>query len=223
MKLLNLLYPPRCPFCGGILKEPGVCGQCLKNTTELTATVCRVCGAYPENCHCGNKAFAFRRNVSAFTYEGAPRNLLLRFKQRNRPQLGAFMAKRMYHHIRARLGEAFDAIVFVPQSLRRSMERGYCPAKLLAEDLAKRFDCPCADVLQRIGGVQQKYLSSADRWANAKESYSLKKNACVGGRVLLIDDLFTTGATLNACAELLRKAGAEEVVCATFAITVKKS
>lgn len=223
MNLLNLLYPPRCPFCGGILKEPGVCAQCLKATTELTATVCRVCGAYPENCHCGNRSFAFLRNVSAFTYEGAPRNLLLRFKQRNRPQLGAFMAKRMYYHIRARLGEEFDSIVYVPQSVRRSMERGYCPAKLLAEDLAARFECPCADVLRRIGGVQQKYLSSADRWSNAKESYSLKRNAKINGKVLLIDDLFTTGATLNACAELLREAGAEEVVCATFAITVKKS
>lgn len=223
MKLKDLIYPPRCPFCETIQRDETPCKQCLKNTTELTAIVCPICGAYPEDCHCGLRQFAFRRNVSAFAYAGAPRNMLLRFKQRNRPQLAEFMSRRMYYHIIARLGKEFSCITYVPQTRQSSLKRGYYPSKVLAEALASRLELPCRCVLRRVGNVQQKYLSSEERWANAKENYKLLPNASVAGRVLLIDDLFTTGATLNACAELLREAGAEEVVCATFANAVKKS
>ncbi|MBQ9952935.1 MAG: ComF family protein [Clostridia bacterium] len=223
MKLKDLIYPPRCPFCETIQKDATPCKQCLKNTTELTAIVCPTCGAYPEDCHCGLRQFAFRRNVSAFAYAGAPRNLLLRYKQRNRPQLAEFMSRRMYFHIIARLGTDFSCITYVPQTRQSSIKRGYYPSKVLAEHLAQRLNLPCCDVLRRVGGTQQKYLSSEERWENAKENYALLPKASVSGRVQLIDDLFTTGATLNACADLLRSAGADEVVCATFANAVKKS
>lgn len=223
MKLKDLIYPPRCPFCETIQKDAAPCKSCLKNTTELTAIVCRTCGAYPEDCHCGLRQFAFSRNVSAFAYAGAPRNLLLRYKQRNRPQLAEFMSRRMYYHIMARLGTDFSCVVYVPQTRKSSLKRGYYPTKVLAEAIAARLKLSCCGVLRRVGNMQQKYLSSEERWANAKVSYERIPNASVSGRVLLIDDLFTTGATLNACAELLRAAGAEEVVCATFANAVKKS
>ena len=133
------------------------------------------------------------------------------------------MSRRMYFHIKARLGTDFSCVTYVPQTRKSSIKRGYYPSKVLAEYLALQFNLPCCSVLRRVGGKQQKYLSSAERWANAKENYALLPKASVSGRVLLIDDLFTTGATLNACAELLRSAGAEEVVCATFANAVKKS
>ena len=223
MKLKDLIYPPRCPFCGEIQKEEVPCSSCLKHTKELTAIVCNICGAYPEHCHCGLRKFGFKRNVSAFTYEGAPRNLLLRYKQRGKPQLAAFMSKRMYYHIKARLGEEFSCVTYVPQTHQSSMKRGYHPAKELARQIAERLDLPCKDLLVRVGNKQQKYVSTSDRWANAKQNYAVCRNAKVEGRVLLIDDLFTTGATLNACAELLSSIGAEEVCTATFAITAKKS
>lgn len=223
MKLKDLFYPPRCPFCGVIQKEAIPCKTCLKHTKELTAIVCNICGAYPENCHCGLQRFGFKRNISAFTYEGAPRNLLLRYKQRGKPQLAAFMSRRMYFHIIARLGKDFSCVTYVPQTYRSTIKRGYHPAKELARQIAERLDLPCESFLERIGNAQQKYVSNAERWANAKKNYVLSRGATVSGRVLLIDDLFTTGATLSACAELLRLAGAEEVCTATFAITAKKS
>ncbi len=223
MTLKDLIYLPRCPFCGKVQKETGPCEPCLKNTTELTAIVCRGCGAYPEDCHCGLRSFAFQRNVAAFAYDGAPRNLLLRYKQRHKPQLAEFMSRRMYFHIKARLGEDFNAVAYVPQTYKSSIDRGYYPTRILAEKLADRLGLPCVHLLKRTVGVEQKYLSSADRWTNAKKSYALRRGAKAEGRVLLIDDLLTTGATLSTCAELLREAGAEEVLCATFAVAVKKS
>lgn len=223
MTLKELLYPPRCLFCGKIRPDGMPCEDCLKSAVELTATVCTVCGNYPENCKCSLRSFAFRRNVSCFEYAGGPRTMVLRYKQRYKPQLADFMSRRMYHHLRVRLGEEFDCITFVPQSYRSWVRRGFYPTKELAERLGIRMNLPVRSLLRRVGDSQQKYIRGGDRWANARKNYELLRDAKISGRVLLIDDLFTSGATLNACAELLRQAGAEEVCCCTFAISAKKS
>ncbi len=219
----DLIYPKRCLFCGRLVKEEDVCSACAKHIIELTAEVCPRCGAYFENCMCSHRSFAFVRNVSAFSYEGAPRTMLLRFKQRNRPQLHAFIGRRMYFHIIARLGQDFDWIVYVPQSYQSTRKRGYCPAYLLAKELEGYLNVPILSALKRVGNTQQKYVKNNERWSNAKQNYALRANVVLSGKVLLVDDLFTSGATLNACAELLRQAGADEVYTATFAITAKKS
>lgn len=224
MSLKTLLYPPRCPFCGKIMEREVPCEECLRNATELTATVCNRCGAYPEDCSCGRWIYSFRRNVSCYIYEKSPRNLLLRFKLRNRPQLTRFISNRMYYHIQARLGSDFSCITYVPQHRLKDLSRRYHPTRILAEDLAERLGLECKSTLARKLSRQQKYMKGAmARWNHAKKIYRLRPEVQLSGKVLLIDDLFTTGATLNACAELLKKAGAEEVVCATFAIKVKKS
>ena len=129
----------------------------------------------------------------------------------------------MYYHITARLGNDFDSLVYVPQSYKSFRERGYYPLKLLAKELSKSLGLPVLSPLKRIGNTQQKYVDPNQRWYNAKRNYALHKGAQLQGKVLLIDDLFTSGATLNACAELLRQAGADEVYTATFAIAAKKS
>lgn len=223
MTLKELLYPPRCPFCGKIMPQAVPCEPCLRGATELTAVICHICGADPAHCKCGHRSFAFRRNVSAFVYEKSPRRLLLRFKQRKKPQLAEFMGRRMYHHVKARLGTEFSAVTYVPQTWWKFLRRGYCPAKLLAEQLAERLNLPCVQVLKRVRGKQQKFAVGNDCWINAKKNYTRLPGATVQGSVLLVDDLMTSGATLSTCASLLREAGAEEVFCATFAIAVKKS
>lgn len=223
MSLKSLLYPPRCPFCGKLMEREEPCAECLRNATELTAAVCRRCGAYPEDCSCGQWSYPFTRNVSCYLYEKSPRTALLRFKLRNSPQQVRFIGRRMYFHILARLGKEFSCVTYVPQSFQRTLKRRYNPTKILAEYIAGELGVPCKRTLWRVRGKQQKYLKGNDRWANARKSYKLRRKNVLSGKVLLIDDLFTTGATLSACAALLKEAGAEEVVCATFAINRKKS
>lgn len=223
MTLKDLIFPPSCVFCGKIMDRNKPCEECLKQATELTATVCNRCGAYPEDCSCMGREFFFTRNISCFIYEKSPRNLLLRYKLRYKPQLAKFIARRMYYHIRARLGSDFSMVVYVPQSRRARIRRGFSPTKEFARLIAKYLGVECCCPLRRVGSLQQKYVASGERWANAKRNYTLLPGKQVHGRVLLVDDLFTTGATLNACAELLKLAGAEEVVCGTFAIKAKKS
>lgn len=149
--------------------------------------------------------------------------MLLRMKARKVPQLSVFMANRMYHHIRGRNLPPFSAITYVPQSAKKDYERGYAPTKLLAEELAERLELPLIAPLVRVGDRQQKHLTAAERRANAAANYRLHRNASAEGKVLLVDDLFTTGSTLDACAALLKTAGAEEVYTATFCIASKKS
>ncbi len=223
MNWRKLLYPPRCPFCGRVQEDENPCAQCMKQTQELTGAVCKFCGNLLEDCSCSGRVFAFVRNVSAFAYEGAPRTLLLRFKQRGQPQLASFMAQRMARQVEGRLHQNFSFITYVPSARTARWKRGYCPAQLLAEALSRRLKIPCKAVLYRKGGKQQKYLTAEERWENAKNSFAMKEKSPVEGTILLVDDLMTTGATLHSCASLLRSSGAKQVFAVTFAHTTKKS
>lgn len=221
MNLHTLLYPPRCPFCGEINKDGLPCDTCLKEAVELTEKVCSVCGAYPENCVCRKNRYAFTRNVSAYYYDGPARHLLLRFKgSGKRPQLADFMVRRMLRQIEGRLaGHNFAAVAFMPSSTYRNLTRGFAPAHLLAEGLAEKLDLPLINPLKRrLFSRQQKAFSSAARWEHARKLYRLRRDVTLSGEILLVDDLFTTGASLSTCAALLRKAGADRVFTVTFAI-----
>ena len=137
MNLKSLFYPHRCPFCGRIRSEKGTCLRCLKSTVELSGLICERCGALPEFCKCSAQSYSFKRNISAFTYEGGARSMLLRMKERTKPQLAVFMANRMYYHIRGRYDVSrFSAITYVPQSKKKEFSRGYAPTRLLAEELS---------------------------------------------------------------------------------------
>ncbi len=223
MTFKDLIYLPHCPFCWSLQFTHTPCAACMEKLTELSDVICRKCGAPPAKCNCTNRLVSYTRNISAFTYEYGPRQLLLRYKEGQKPQLSAFMSHRMYFHILARYGRNFSAITYVPQSRQSMLRRGYCPAQLLAEELARQLDLPLISLLQRVGNREQKELKGNARWQNARQNFDLLPGAAVAGKVLLIDDLITTGATLHACAQLLKRAGAKEVFTATFCIAVKNS
>ncbi len=220
----TLLFPPRCPFCGKVGKREEPCKRCKASARELTGEVCKSCGVLPEDCFCRPlKPFAFERNISAFYYAGGARTLVLRYKERSSPQLAPFMAKRMLRQIEGRLEGDFSAITFVPNTMRATLKRGYSPTRLLAQELSVMLDVPMVEGLARNHAPQQKYQkNSAARWKSAKENYLLQKGATFFGNVLLVDDVTTTGASLDACAALLKKAGAERVYAVTFAASAKK-
>lgn len=219
MKWRELIYPARCPFCGKAMKREEPCEICRESAIELTGEVCGVCGVLPRDCFCRPlQPFTFERNISSFYYVGGGRTLVLRYKERNRPQLAEFMAKRMFRQIEGRLEGPFSALVPVPNTVPATLRRGYSPTELLGDELSRMLQIPMKQVLLRRGMVQQKNQKSrADRWKNAEKNYALRKGASLSGNVLLVDDIVTTGATLEQCAALLKEAGAEKVFCITFA------
>ena len=205
-KILDLLYPPRCAFCRRFLtdEENGVCRFCKK----------RYNGARIER-----ELEHIGACVAAFRYEGVVRDSLLRYKFHGVTAYGAVYAEYLAKCI-DETGISCDSITCVPLSRRRLRQRGYDQARILAEETAKRLGLPCERLLEkRVDTRPQSGIGDAQkRKSNAKGVYACCAPEKLGGRrVLLIDDIVTTGATLSECALTLKKAGCAEVFAAAAA------
>ena len=198
--LLDLLYPPRCAFCHDFLETSGD-GLCAHCRTGL-----------PFAQNGGRQRFSFvRACVSPLNYEGDVRASLLRYKFGGATGYAKVYGRLVAGTVRAELAGEYDLVTWVPLSRRRLRERGYDQARLLARSTAKELGLPLTPTLSGTG-------DAAKRRANIAGAYRMKTGADVTGkRILLMDDIVTTGATLSECARVLGKAGAEQVVCATVA------
>ncbi len=165
-----------------------------------SGTLCGACAAAPP---------ALYRLIAAFTYEGAIRRAIHSFKYEDIRALAPVLADALAFDPRLGRLEA-DALVPVPLHERRLRERGYNQAELLARELSTRMGLPMhTDLVQRIGdGPSQ--LDAADRRANVEHAFEAAGSAR-GLRLMLVDDVATTGSTLNACARVLIESGARRV------------
>ena len=207
--LLDLLYPPRCTFCHDFLETSGD-GLCAHCRTGL-----------PFAQNGGRQRFSFvRACVSPLNYEGDVRASLLRYKFGGATGYAKVYGRLVADTVRTELAGEYDLVTWVPLSRKRLRERGYDQACLLARSTAKELGLPLTPTLhkQRNTQPQSGTGDAAKRRANIAGAYRMKTGADVTGkRILLMDDIVTTGATLSECARVLGKAGAEQVVCATVA------
>ena len=207
--LLDLLYPPRCAFCHDFLEtsREGVCAHCR---TGL-----------PFAQNGGRQHFPFiPARVSPLNSQGHVRESLLRYKFAGATGYAKVTRPLVAATVRTELPGASDIITWVPLSRKRLHEGGYDQARRLSKATAKTLGMPRTPALykQRNTQPQSGTGDAAKRRANITGAYHMKKGADVTGkRVLLIDDIVTTGSTLSECARVLGKAGAEQVVCATVA------
>lgn len=207
--VLDLLFPPRCPFCSTLLKEyeHDLCRRCRKELpwTRAGATIQRF--RHVESC------------VSPLFYEGSVRESLLRFKFSGLYSYASAYAELM----RQTLQESdlsFERITWVPVSEKRLKKRGYDQGKLLAEEISRLTEKPCERLLIKTSDnpAQSSLKSAEDRKKNVKGVYRPTDLASINGKeILLVDDIATTGATLNECARVLKQAGAKEVNAVTVA------
>lgn len=207
-QLLNLLFPPKCPFCRRILDSPGVCDTCRK---ELPWT---------EEHEAVREGTDSLRCAAPLWYEGKVREAILRLKfygaAATAETLGALMAQCAAEH----LSGEFDLVTWVPVSRKRRWKRGYDQAELLARAVCRAWGVKPAALLRKTmdNPAQSGLKEDAARRANVLGVYEMRPGAEVSGRrVLLIDDVCTTGATLTECSKVLREAGADAVVCACVA------
>jgi ComF family protein len=209
--LLDLFYPPRCVFCRRVLKtgENGICARC-------EATVARPSGG-------GAQSGAFYSVcVSPLYYEGRVRDAVLRFKFDDITAYADVFGRLIADCIAENLEGRYDLITWVPLSGRRLKKRGYDQAMLLAMAAALKHDDVAVELLKKHTDVpaQSGVGSVEKRRANIAGVYAVTDEELVRGkRILLIDDIITTGATLSECAKMLRASGAEEVLCCTLART----
>lgn len=224
--LMDTLYPQDCVFCDRPAQEGGhICVDCLARFPLRRNTACSICGA--EGAEIDAETFvcqdcqahrpAFKQAFIVARYEGAMRDLIQQFKY-NRGlwllgDLTRFMVAHYLVHLAPR-GIAFDAIVAVPMQRDKLRRRGYNQADLLARALSRELGIPhLRHALRRVKTdiSSQTRLHRAGRLRNARASYRANCRSLHGEMVLLVDDVITTGATCDACAAALKKAGAKRV------------
>ena len=176
-------------------------------------------------CRSGIYGFEFARSFGAYTPRMSRAVLLLKYG--NVTPLGAWFARRLEGVVHRQPQEfAVDAIVPVPLDRGRLRERGYNQAELIAKPLARLLGIPFRSYLlvRTRPRPNQLRLTRRERWETVRGAYALHKTAQVDKlRVLLVDDVFTTGATLDACARALKEAGAARVVGLTVARALPRS
>lgn len=210
--ILDLLFPPRCVFCQRVLSpgEDGVCARCEKSL------------ARPEEQAVEDRGEAFTVCASPLLYAGAARDSFLRFKFREQTGYAKVYGRLMAACVAENLSGRYDLITWVPLSKGRLKSRGYDQARLLCEAAALELGAEAVPTLQKYRDVpaQSGVGDAAKRRANIRGVYRVPNPELVADRrVLLVDDILTTGSTLDECARTLLEAGAREVLCATLART----
>jgi len=229
--LLDWIYPPSCLLCEELLPPGGreaVCPVCEELLVPIRQA-CAQCGLpseMPLCLRCSQRASleTYRQNFALYTYESAVREMILRFKYRGSAGYGAELGRRMARGLNPRAFEGVDLLVPVPVHPRRERQRGYNQAALLARGMAEALRIPSAPrLLARTrytaplsGMGQEKRLESTKSVFAVRPAY---RRTVAGKTVLLVDDIYTTGATLASCASALLSAGARLVKSATLAVT----
>lgn len=220
-KLLDFFFPPKCAFCRDILtsKSP-VCRNCMDTLPFTDEDVCRLCGRPVEEfshsicAACRGKKIYFEHSFVTLVYEGKAKEGVVALKTSHPYFARAFAYLLADKILSSPHYTAFDAVTFVPQSPLSRRNRGYNQAQLIAKELSALLSVPCIPTLYRTDdGKVQHTLSAAERYENVKKCF-FKTDLKGSGTVLLVDDIYTTGATANHCSKLLRQMGFEKVYLA---------
>ena len=206
-KLLNLLFPPKCVLCQKVLgeQETDLCHSCRAEAPEFSASKIRI-------------PFVARW-TALWYYKGNVRESLLRFKFHNRRSYAIAYGRLLAMKISREMPQ-FDMLTWVPIGKRRLWKRGYDQVALIARSVASELQIKPVRTLVKIRNAptQSGIRGIAERRANILNAFRIQKSAAVAGkRILLLDDIVTTGATASECARTLLLADAQEVYVAAVA------
>lgn len=232
--LLDAILPPRCLNCGEMVADPGsLCGRCWSGLKFLAPPCCACCG-FPFEFEmgagslcaaCTTRRPLYERARAALTYDDASRDLVLRFKHADRIDGAATLAGWMAR-AGAELVASADIIAPVPLHRWRLLRRRYNQAAILANTIGTlRGKRVVPDLLvRRRATASQGHLGRSQRQRNVAGAFALhprRAELAAGARILLVDDVLTTGATAEACAKALRNAGASAVDLLVLARVVR--
>lgn len=227
-----LLFPSFCRLCGALLDEPGetvVCRECLARLTPRLGPLCPCCGRFLEGAaeghhcrRCLERPPDFTLHRSCGAYDGELKDIVLLLKYRRFAVLSRALAAFAETCLAPEEGLWHEADAFVPVPLHRARERerGFNQSRLIARALARGRGFDLLDrCLVKIRNVPpQTSLEAGDREKNVRNAYAVKDSCKIAGKTLiLVDDVFTTGATLRECSRTLVEAGAREVRALTIA------
>jgi ComF family protein len=233
--IADLIFPPRCITCGELLEQHGplpFCPTCMAGIRFIGSPLCPRCGTpFPAaegedhlygECLITERPYAVARSVGR--YEETLLTAIHRFKYRGKTGIGDLLSRIMADFaVKTWDMKLFERILPVPLHLRRLRERGFNQAVILARGLSKRFNIPLDFTLLRrvLFTPPQVGLDRKQRSANVQGAFIVTHpERIVGRRLLLVDDVYTTGSTLTECARVLIRAKAEAVAVLTMARAV---
>ncbi len=227
--LTELLWPTRCAVCdrlGSVL-----CPDCCHGLPAIDLwAACPLCGA-PQGriqcCECnpvllqaaGIETLAMDQVVSVFELNEQARRVVVAFKDEGELRLAREMAQAMARYVSPEWVTRLQGVIPIPASEQAYRRRGYDHGELLAEALAQELDLPCLAVLDRPSTRDQRALGRAQRLQNMATSFQVSMVDAILETVLVVDDVYTTGATLHHASTALRAAGVQEILGVTFART----
>ncbi|MBI3353569.1 MAG: ComF family protein [Nitrospirae bacterium] len=236
--LLNFLLPPACHICKLPVKEwsnPYICRICWDKIKFIDGPVCPRCGMPFKSevalikspdflCgECREKRRYFTKAIAVGVYEGTLSEAIHIFKYQKRQAMAKYLNAMVTNVLLQRLSDS-DIIIPVPLHKKRLSERGFNQSLLIAHHISKRFSIPlCIDGLQRIRWTRpQIELTKEERLKNVRGAFVVGAGfkpvpTIKGKKIILVDDVYTTGATVNECAKVLKKGEAKEVVVFTIA------
>lgn len=208
LNLLSILYPNCCPGCGEIISsDKKFCNDCKAELSFIKVKQYK------------NKDNRFNSLISVFYYKDTAKRMISRYKFYGKKNIHKIMSEYMIREFEENYSSIdFDYITYVPMSATEYKERGFNQTKLLAKDISRKTKIKCRKLLKKTRKTKhQMSLKAKERATNLKDCFKPTEEI-KGKKVLLVDDIKTTGTTLNECSKALRQAGAREIYCITFAI-----
>lgn len=224
--VLKIIYPPVCPFCEKACTT-AVCGNCTAAVRYIDEPRCKRCGKpirseqqeYCGDCRGTEKAFEAGRNL--WVHQGGVSDSLYRFKYHSRKINGRFYGRQLAERYSSLIARwQIEQIIPVPLHRKRKKQRGFNQAELIAGELGRLTDIPVnvKSLVRNRDTVPQKQLSARGRRTNLKDAFRVREAGQLYRCILLIDDIYTTGNTLNEAAKCLKDAGVSKVYFLTISI-----
>lgn len=225
--IADYLLPSHCFACSRAVENgAAICSECYREIEKMKDNACAQCGMPKSRCDCRRFVYHFSGITAPFINDGIAKKGLYGFKFNSDEACVSFYAQHMVERLKSRnINCNFDCVTFVPMNFIKKVQRGYNQAELLADAVADILELPVCDKLlyrSLLSTTQHRSGNIAQRFENAYKSYH-RTGKRVNGRVLLVDDIKTTGASLEACSRELLYAGADEVFCLTALISDKNS
>lgn len=231
--ILEWIYPPKCMICSKIIsldKPRWICEHCFEILVYIEKPVCIKCGRPMDTeervCSaCAKKKFYFERNYAVYEYDEIMRFLIHKFKYGEHPEFGKGLGMLVAKKYHSDFLKGIDCIVPVPMYRAKEKKRGFNQAVLLSKEISKQTGIPMIkNLLLRTKKTKaQSGLTPKERENNIRDAFAMNpKFSAEGKTFLVVDDIYTTGSTLQACARMLSEAGAKEVFGLTLSISMAK-
>ena len=229
MDIWGMVFPRRCPVCDKILRFEGrkICRECVDKLVYIREPRCKKCGKQvrrfeDEYCYdCRKHSHVYKMGIAPFMHTGAVKNSLYAIKYHNKREYADFYADEIARLYGDEIKSwACDGIIPVPLHRRKQIKRGFNQAEVFAKKLSKKLGIPMYEkILKRVVDTKpQKELNDIQRKKNLENAFILDKNIVELRKVILVDDIYTTGSTIDSCAKVLMDGDVKEVYYVSISV-----